>query len=575
MSEFVCLVSESFKLAGLSEEEALISTRRAISEIEQTAETIETFIEFLERLQSRYAQTFSEVVGRPVARLLIAPIPPYLEPALPWIVADFPEVVFADNHRAGESIAGQICTSMADALAAPEGFDAYFLGTITSRFSSFFRDQFPPLLTIGIWELRQNKISAFALTNRAGQAKEVLETIDIAGAPVLVLTTYVDVTLLSTYQALAEEGFDVIFLTRHSHSTGSPINKATAQSFAGFHKFHLNFSDMVEVLQTNKRAPIIINYQRLFSTNLDMRYCLLLMAYSLSLIKLSSSNTILHLYDLYNVCLRGFSVETPVFRLYEAMILEADAILCNSDTFDVFKKYVPRGKPIIPLLRYPPRSPVLAKAEKGPFSIAMITGFLGEHGDPTRMTEKAVRSLLRQGAHIHYYSNDPKALTFQRQAEVEYPDQFHLHPPIAIQSELVRDISRYDAGWFVIDMRPFSNLDANYVTPFARRLARMFDLSCCGTAGLLYGAAGLPIFTYRQSYISRLYATGAAFEVDLTEDGDLVGGRAPIEEVDWQHARARAFEARETFFMDQHISKLSSCLKDFSCSPHRNRVQTE
>jgi hypothetical protein len=262
-------------------------------------------------------------------------------------------------------------------------------------------------------------------------------------------------------------------------------------------------------------------------------------------------------------------MEAPVFKLYEAMLSEANAIICNSDPFDVFDKYIQSGKPIIPLLRYPPRSESLAKAEKAPFSIAMITGFLGEHDDPTRMTEKAVRSLLRQGAHIHYYSKDPKALTFQRQAQQDYPGLFHLHPPIAIQSELVREISRYDAGWFVINMWPFSNLEANYVTPFARNLARVFNLSCCGTAGLLYGAAGLPIFTYRHSYVSRLYAAGAAFEVELTEDGDLVGGRVPIDEVNWAQARARASKARESFFMDQHIAPLSACLTALSPTARR------
>jgi hypothetical protein len=566
ISEFVHLVSESFKLAGLPEDEALVSTRRAISQIEQTAETVETFIEFLETLKSRYVKAFSEVVGRPVARLLIAPIPPYLEPALPWIVSDFPEVVLADNHRAGEVIAGRTCRSMADALAAPEGFDAYFLGTITSRFASFFRDQFPPLQTIGVWELRQNELAVPALAMRQGHATEVLEAIDLAGAPVLVLTTFIDVTLLSTYQALAEKGFNVIFLTRHSHSTDSPVNKASSQSFSGFHLFQLNFAEMVEVLKTNKRAPVIINYQRLFSINRDMRDCLYLMAYSVALVKLTSANTIIHLYDLYNLCLSGFSMEAPLFRLYEAMLLAADAILCNSDPLDVFEKYLPSGKPVISLLRYPPRSQATAKAEEGPFTIVMITGFLGEHDDPTRMTERAVRSLLGQGAHVHYYSNNARAKEFKQLADGEFPGQFHLHDPIADQSELVQEISRYDVGWLVIDMRPFTGLEVHFSSPFAKDLGRIFHLVSFATAGLLYGAAGLPIFLQKESYVSRLCTAGAAFALELTEDGDLVGGRAPIDQVDWARARALAFEARETFFMDQHIAKLSSHLKDLSRS---------
>ena len=281
------------------------------------------------------------------------------------------------------------------------------------------------------------------------------------------------------------------------------------------------------------------------------------------------STTVLHLYDLYNVCVSGFEIEDKVFKLYAAMIAEADAVLVNSEPFGAFEPFAAQGKSIISLLRYPPSSPARSRPPPGAFRIVMITGFLGEHDDPTRRTEKAVRRLLGQGAHIHYFSQDEKAQRFSQMARTEFPQQFHLHRPILVQSELVSEISRYDAGWAVVDMRPFSDLDANFSTSFAQELARKFVFSSFPTAGLLYAAAGLPIFANPESYIIQACAEGVVIPVELTEDGDLSGGRIAYEEMDWESARKKAFRARESFFMDRHISVLSSYLTKASPPPSR------
>jgi hypothetical protein len=561
--EFINYVAEALEGAGYDKDKSASSALRFVSEVEQTAETVQGLTPFFRSLQSRLGELFSSIVDRPVRRVLVAPAPAYFEGAIECMISEFPDLVIADNYRVGELICGRPCISLAEALADPRGYDAYVLGTITSRFSGYFRDLLPPARTIGLWEMRLNSRELLECSANERSVKGLLGAIHIAKRPIVILSKFMDVTLISTYSALAEAGFDVIFATRHGKLDVSLSEGVPIEEFATLRHFHLTFCEMLEFLTANTTAPAIINYQRIFSSCCDLEKCLPLFSYVQALLRITASRSVVQLYDIYNVCFTGFECEARAMKLYHSMLEQASGILVNSDPFDTFRRYIDPRIKVVSLLRYPPRALARKQPTPGPFRIVVITGFLGEHGDPSRMTKLAILSLLRQGIHIHYYSNNPVALAFRDEAELAFPGLFHLEDPILNQAELIEEISQYDAGWFVVQMQVMAGLDRHYSSPFAKELASIFNASCCATAPLYYGAAGLPFFTYHDSYAARVAAEGTTFDIALTENGDLADGCLPLDQIDWKRARALAYQARSRFFMDQNIQPLADCLDAF------------
>ena len=558
MEAFQRRVSEALAQSGGTGPDLAAQARRAISEIEQTMETGESLRHLVETLGPHLKTVAERAVGRAVESLLIAPVPPYLEPLLPVFLAAFPKVVLADNFRAGQTIGGQFCAPLSQALEMEH--DAYFLGTITSRYAKFFRDQFPPDRTLGVWEMRCHGAD-FLPQDDGRRLEALLAAIGAAARPLVFLTAYPDATMVATLRALQDQGHDVFVVSRRPISEAAPANTASLASLGGVHACRLDFGEMLALLRRNRRAPVILNYQRFFASNLDMRNTLFLMAYSLAVLQTARAQRVLHLYDVYNVCTDGFADEAAVVGLYRAMIETADGVLVNSDPFDALDVFEKAGKPVLGFLRYAPRSELLPRTDQTGLHIAMITGFLGEHGDPTRRTQKAVLSLLKQGAHIHYYSDDPVAKAFHADLDADLRPRFQLHTPISDQAKLVREISQFDLGWFVVDMAPFSNLEGHFSSDFGRRLAEIFPKSSFGTAALYYGAAGLPTVMAQGCYALRLFADGAAIAVTLTEDGDLAGSNPLLAQVDLVAARAAL--APDQFVVDAHIARLCGWLDQF------------
>jgi hypothetical protein len=154
MDSFISSVVDVLISAGIDATSAKMQACRAVSEIEQTMEDEETLRSLFERIGPSLREACEAAVGTRIDRMLIAPIPRYLEPFLPRFIEVMPEVVLADNSRAGQEICGYQCISLGDALASP--YDAYFLGTFMGHLAKFFLDQFPIPKTIGTWELRMH-----------------------------------------------------------------------------------------------------------------------------------------------------------------------------------------------------------------------------------------------------------------------------------------------------------------------------------------------------------------------------------------------------------------------------------
>jgi hypothetical protein len=250
-------------------------------------------------------------------------------------------------------------------------------------------------------------------------------------------------------------------------------------------------------------------------------------------------------------------VEATSFALYRRLLEAADGILVNADVESVLRSALGETKPILSLLRFAPTATVKAEPDPGPFSIAMITGHLGEWDDPTRMTTELVRSLLRQGLEIYYYSAVPIARAFQESLPPDEARHLHLRPPVRDQSDLIATISCHHAGWFVADMRACATLPQAFSTPFARALAASFDATTVATAGIYLGAAGLPTFFNRGHYTAQLFAPGTAIVIDPDEAGDV---KAMIGARDWEEMRRAAFAAREQFTISHHIDRLVAWL---------------
>lgn len=568
MEQFLADVATALIAAGLPELESENMARLAVSEIETTLLRPANFASRLALLKGRYRETLEAARSRQIGRLLVTPIPGYLLPALPDLVAEFPTVVFADNLKAGGMIAGRPCITLDEALADQDGFDACLLGTVDQRLGRLFRDRLPADRTIAAAEL-----AWFDPIYRARPMRPALtrfhQAIRASPRPLLVLTAYIDVTFGPTLEALGREGFDIFIITRRSDAEDES-HAASPEILATSHHFLADLDEMLWLLRHSGTCPLLMNYARFLPTNWDMRNTIPLFAYSIATARAATGPHIVHLYDAYQVCTDGLEIASLSFALYFALLERADGILVNADVVPLLKGVVGPHKPIISFLRYGPEAAARPEPEPGPFSIAMITSFLGETSDPTRMTADAVRSLLHQGIHVHYYSLSPASRAFAQTLTASEADCFHLHAPIPDQAELIAEMSRWHAGWFVADMASFEHLGKSFPAGIARDIADDFVSSAVATASIWCGCAGLPSFFHTGLYTATLFPPGTAIEIDLPQVerlGDMIGAR------DWTVLRRSMFAARQDFGTDKHIGRLVDWLDQFYFAPYDSRSQ--
>lgn len=559
MDQFQSDVAAALAVADVPEAERAQMARLMISEIETSLLHPDAFASRLASIRGRYRQIIEAAVGRSVGRLLIAPVPSYILPALPQILAEFPSAVLADNFKAGSTIAGCPCVTLDEALGDPRGFDACLLATVDQRVGRAFRDRLPPDLTIAAAELawfdpeyRDRPISP----SLAGFHQQILK----AARPLLVLTAYLDATVAPTLEALGRRGFDIFILTRrHANETES---YASAPEMIGSARHYVaDLNDMLWLLRNSSKCPVLVNYARFLPTHWDMRNTLPLFAYSVATVRAIAGPSIIHLYDAYQVCTQGLEAAPQSFSLYFALLRAVDGILVNAEVVPILQKIVGPEKAIISFLRYGPEAPAQPEPDDGPFSIAVITNFLGETADPTRATASAIRGLLRQGLHVHYYSSSRGALAFGASLDNREAWYFHLHAPIGDQSALVTEISRYHAGWFVADVVGFAALGDVFSNEFARELADSFIYTAISTASILYGCAGLPCFFQTGLYTAKLFPRGTTIEINHEQAHDIA---RIIAQCDWQAMRRATYAARHNFCTNEtQIARLATWLDKF------------
>lgn len=565
MKQFYTDVAAALSRSGIAGPECFELARRAISEIETALLTPESFAARLGALTGRYRTIIDGAVGRRVRRLLITPVPSYLLSALPEILVEFPTVILADNFKAGAEIAGRVCVTLDEAMDDPEGFDAFFMSTVDQRLGRLFRNRLPPERTIGASDIIWSDPHSWS--RPIGSAlSDFAKRIATAKRPLLVLSAYLDSTVGPTLEALGREGVDVFVITRRLFSAVDGINTTDPAAIGADRHYVAEFDEMLWLLRQTKGCPVLVNYARFFASNWDFQNTIPLFAYSIAILNAIAGPKLLHLYDAYQVCMRGLEAEVRSFALYRDLLDLADGIVVNSGAAPVLRSALGATKPIIGFLRYGPDVDVRAEPDPGPFSIAMITGFLGEGDDPTRMTAEAVRSLLQQGIHVHYYSADVTARRFAETLSTVENACFHIHEAIRDQGALVAEISHYDAGWFVADMACCEALEANFTTPFARTLARHFVPTAVATAGILYGCAGLPSFFNRDNCGASLFPEGGAIEISLDE---VAGVAALIDCHDWKALRAEVVSARAQFTAACHVDRLAGWLQQFHSMPVR------
>jgi hypothetical protein len=563
MDSFTSSVVDALVGIGIDASSAKMQAYRAVCEIEQTMEDEETLTELFEKIGINLREACEAVVGTRIDRMLIAPIPRYLEPFLPQLIEAIPEVVLADNFRVGQIICGYRCVSLPDALATP--YDAYFLGTFMGHLAKFFRDQFPIAKTIDTWALRRHAHTTGDAV-RTPQSAKLLAQVNSAQSPIIFLTAYLDATLIPTMLALQDRGWEVIVVVRRPLKVSAVALQDTIV-LKKLSIFRLSFHETLDLLENNVSAPVIVNYQRFFASNWDIKNTIFLFAYSIAILNATKSKKILHLYDIYNVCTHGFEWAGKASHLYYQMLVTADAILVNSETFGVFEEFESSGKPILSFLRYAPKVEPSPRVADDGIHIVCITGFLGEHNDITRATSRAILSILRRGFHVHYYADSMTSKEFHGGLAVDYQDKFHLHAPISDQAALVREISQYDAGWLGIDIRPVTGLEKYFSSVFGKKLASVFPISTCATAALYYGAAGLPAFVTEGTYPLQLFGQDGGLPVRLTADGDIADQELTFGKIDLPAAKRQV--KRERFVIDNHIEKLDRWLKRFSTSDLR------
>lgn len=510
---------------------------------------------------------FEKVLNKPIRKILLAPATKVILENLDWFIAQFDEVVVGDNYKCGEKHFGIEVLSVKQALE--KQVDGYFLTTNTPSIESEYRKKLPVDKTITILSLLQLDTFKWIQFYETGlsRAKRVLSEIESSKKPLVVLSSKLLTTAEPTFAALESQDFDVFVVSlwdRMENRQRTGYDEACDV----YRNVMLTGYEQLYILQNLKKGKFWIYYDFFFNTGWDTSNAVITYGCAATVMKMASRPVILGMYDVIKPVCLNMDKQHQAFALYKAMLDLADAVVLTSKS-DHIAEYLRnthlKNTPVLSFYRYsfPPEQPLeKLSAQDGERHIVGVTSFLGEVFEPNRVeTKNSIRSMLRQGIHFHYYSSNEKVQAFQDQLPPEEKAYFHMETPIWNQRELVKDMSRFDAGWLVGDEATiFAKLIFEIEDRFIRELFTLFVPNGVPTSSMTYGAAGLPVFISRQiKVMMEVYPEGCCIPLDMGEVDNL---STIVQRLDWDALHKCMRDERHRFNIFDQVERLASFIKN-------------
>jgi hypothetical protein len=518
------------------------------------------------RLLSRESDGVLEsVVGRTVRRIGVAPATQVVLDHLAWFQERFETVELADNFRCGETHAGLTVRSVPEFLERSGDLDCILLATNNPEIEAEYQKVLPPETTVSIsafsYPMDLCRFSRYGLA----RAQRILDAIEASPNPIVVLGNKLLATAEPTFAALEGAGYDVFVI--------SLFDKLENQDKSGYdpscelpRNALVTTFEQLYILTHLRKGLFWIYYDFFHNTGWDAANGVIAYAYAAAMLELASRPVVLGMYDVLKPVCLNMERSAEAFAIYKVLLDLADAVVLTSKSDHIaeyLRNTLVKDRPVLSFYRYsfPPPEPLPRLSETdGARHLVGVTSFLGEVFEPNRIeTRNSIRSILRQGIHFHYYSDNVKVHAFRNELPADERAFFHVEPAIWDQQVLVRDMSRFDGGWLVGDEATiFARLIGQVEDRNIRELFTLFVPNGVPTSSMTYGAAGLPVFISRQiKVMDEVYPKGCCVPLDMGEVDNL---SAIFARLDWKAMHRVMREERDRFSAFAQIPRLKAFL---------------
>lgn len=486
---------------------------------------------------------------------------------LDWFISRFETVIIGDNFKSGQVHHGIKVQPVNDVLKLEQQIDRFFVTTDRPEIEQQFLDLVPKAKTVRIDDIRRWSVDYWRTIADIGTKRvdAILQEIESSDNPIVVLGRKLLATSEPIFCALDDTGYDV-FVVSEFDKMESPFHSGYDNLSPISRNVLLPFAEILYLLTHLKKGKFFVYYDFFHNVSWDVNRAIAAYGFTSAILKLASRPVILGMYDNIKPIWENFEHVELMQELYKEMIASADAI-CLTNKTDRWAEYLrntfAKNKSVKSFLRYsfPPNTNIQRLSDiDGERHIVAVTSFLGETFEPNRIkTRETIQSVIQQGIHFHYYSQNEKVFKFFDGLSDEEKRFFHIEMPIWEQSDLIKAMSQYDAGWLVGDEATvFAKIVTQLDDRHFREIYAQFIPHDVPTSSMAYGAAGLPVFISRIfTDMPSLYPDGCCIPLDMGEVPNL---KAVMERIDWIKLHKTMNENKAMFDVRKHIPDLERFL---------------
>jgi hypothetical protein len=493
------------------------------------------------------------------AVLAIGPCPAYVESLIPMLQDAFPALVLVDNLKAGSELHG-VSVISSQQLRAQHDVHTLFVPTNDLSIAQLFFDAAEHAQHVTLLDL-QLRAASFE-TEPAAALEEFCCAVEAEENPIIVLCGAPISTLLPTYQALDASGLPVFHVVRSHVETATSYSTLPGSTFEKHRYLAASLPHMLQLLPRLKHARIWFVAESFYHPGWDMKRSIISYAYAAAIASVMGGTKILVLYDAIKPALENLHTAPSAAYAYRAMIAAFDAVIYSSNSSamgDFSERAMDLKIPRIHFLRYGYATKTRPPKRDANFHIAVITMLLDEIVEPSRNPLKPhVISLLRQGLHVHYYSEHAAARRFHAALPSELAARFHLHNLMLDPIALAADIAQFDAGWAVYDYQVFCSIVAGLDHQLLKDFFSLFPATTMPTSALFCAAAGLPVIINRatRAAVDEI-SPECCVEIELSEISQI---SKTLLADDWETRKQIAWKNRERLDITRQIPKLRTFL---------------
>lgn len=503
-------------------------------------------------------QRISEHFGQDIRSVAILPCSSFVPELLPFFQAQFPTVYLVDSYKRG-TVNGLPIQSLEEARRMEP--DLWFMTTRDPDLQDHFRASLPQrriLLAQDFFSFED--LLESGLNGEEEQSLEVMiQQIEAAARPLIVLDAQFFNNYCPTYAALENEGFQVFLCSRQEHILyAAPDSRFADLPFE--RKFRLNLAQRVALLCRLRKGAILMNHVSYLIPGFDAEKAIASMAYPLALMRLARVPCVLYLYDMISPITKRLDLQGDFLTMYRSLLGAADGLILNSNLqggLDLLRRSLDLQQPMISFLRYNAKVARLAPREREGLHIALVGGM----DDDLRDMGAMLTQVLDMRLHLHNYVQNHKTDAFMARLSPAQAAFFHNHASMQDQQQLIREVSRFHAGWILDNTYKWIDLLAGIASPLLRDLMLSFRLSTVTSSQMLLGAAGLPCILNRSMFeITGAFPGEFFLPMEASELRALPGILSSDE---WSARLHRCRDKRRVFSADWRIGELTPFLQNF------------